>query len=283
MLDRFSASAFGRQLHDLGITYCNINSTHVKMVLASAPTHHDSSHRARRMLLGLSLEKEQREQFERRFRTRLCPTYGMTETLGVVASESPGGPRRDGGAGRVLRGYEVDIRDTENRSLATGEVGRICVRSLQRYALAASYLNNSELTDETFVDGWLLTGDLGYVDDDGFLFCIGRLNDVIKRSGYNVAPAEIERVIGEIVGVKDVAVVSAPDRVREEAIVAFVTAEHEIAERDILEACMNKLAPYKVPQVVKIVDELPLTFIGKIDRTQLRALASREVLPDGKS
>jgi crotonobetaine/carnitine-CoA ligase len=282
-VDRFSASSFGKQLYELDITYCNLNSTNVKMILASPPTSFDSAHHANRMLLGLSLADDQRREFERRFNSRLCPTYGMTETLGVVASESPGGPRRYGSAGRVLRGYEIEIRDAEGRAATPGEIGRICIRGLQRHALAAHYFNDPELSRQAFVDGWLLTGDIGYADDDGYLFYVGRLHDVIKRSGYNVSPAEIERVIGEVSGVKDVAVVSTPEPVREEAIVVYLTAQTHVREADIFAACSLKLAPYKLPQVVRIVDELPLTFIGKVDRAQLREWAAREMLSGGES
>jgi crotonobetaine/carnitine-CoA ligase len=274
IVPRFSSSAFGRQLAELDITYCSINATNVKLLLNTPPTPFDGTHRCRRMLLGLSLENELRREFEDRFATRLCGTYGFTE-IGVVTAESPSGVARPGSAGRILRGYVASIVDDDGGEVARGATGELLLASTQRHGLAQGYLHDDEKTREAFRDGWFHTGDVGYIDDDGYFWFVERKKDIIKRAGFNVAPAEVERVIRELPGVLEVAVVGVPDRFREEAVVAYIVAERSamLAEDDVLAACRAKLASYKVPQLVQFIDEMPVNFLGKIERRRLRERA----------
>jgi crotonobetaine/carnitine-CoA ligase len=289
MIPKFSASQFARQLVEYDITYCNMNSTNIKMVLNNEASEYERKHRARRMMLGLTLEAPDWLRWEERFNTRLIPTYGLTESLGICIAQSPFDPSKPGSSGRVMRGFEIKIVDDDGKEAGTGTAGEVVIRPTQRHGVAQGYYRDPAKTRESFRNGWLHSGDRGYFDEDGYFWFTGRNKDMIKRSGYNVAPAEIERVIAAVPGVKECAAVGTPDAIREEAIVAYVipSSPGAVTEEHVLEACAASLAEYKVPQFVKLVDEFPLNFLGKLERKILRQWAlefeikSREKLPLG--
>jgi crotonobetaine/carnitine-CoA ligase len=262
MIPKFSASRFGQQLDELGITMTAVNATNVRMLMRHPVTAHDRSHRAWRMMLGLSLAEQEIVAFEQRFGTRLCPTYGLTEGNSIAVIGEPVGPRRPGSAGRVVAGYEVRL---------PGVVGEAEVRSHLPHGVTMGYFRDPGQTAEVYRDGWVRTGDVLRVDADGYLWFVERAKDMIKRSGFNVAPAEVERVIEGVSGVGEVAVVGVPDGVREEAVVAFVVADGPLNVDDVIEACRRELAGYKVPGAVHVIGEIPRSVLGKVDRNALRA------------
>jgi crotonobetaine/carnitine-CoA ligase len=275
MIPKFSASQFAQQLCEHDITYCNMNSTNIKMVLNNEPSEYERRHRTRRMMLGLTLDAADWLRWEERFNTRLIPTYGLTESLGICVALSPHDPPRPGSSGRVMRGYQAMVIDDDGGELPPGSPGEIVIRSLQRHGVTQGYYRDPVKTSEVFRDGWIHSGDLGYFDADGYFWFTGRKKDMIKRSGYNVAPAEIERVIAGVPGVKECAVVGTPDAIREEAIAAYIvpTAPGSVTKAAVIEACAASLAEYKVPQFVKLIDQMPLNFLGKLERKVLREWA----------
>jgi crotonobetaine/carnitine-CoA ligase len=273
MIPKFSASSFGHQLVEYGATFTAVNATHVKMILNNPVTAYDSAHAVRRMILGMTLTPEQIVDFETRFRTRLFGTYGLTETLTAMVVGEPSGLGPHAAAGRVARGYSLRVVDENEEILPAGTVGEALIFSHQRHGLTMGYFKDPVKTREAFVDGWLHTGDFVRVDEGGYVWYEGRKKDMIKRSGFNVAPAEVERVIQEIAGVSEVAVVGCPDDMREEAIVAFVVADTQMFEADVIVVCAKQLAHYKVPQVVEFLEALPENFLGKVDRNELRVRA----------
>jgi carnitine-CoA ligase len=272
---KFTASGFGELLCESDATFCNMNSTHVKMVLAHPQTAYDAQHRTWRMLLGLSLSPEESEEFEKRFHTRLCATYGLTEACGTNIAIPPTDPDRRGCAGRVVRGYSAKVVDDNDDEVSTGTMGELCVRSYQRHGICQGYFADPQLTMELIRGDWLYTGDMGYFDDDGYFWFVERKKDTIKRAGFNVAPAEVERVLRDHPAVRDVAVVGTPDPMREEEIVAFVVCEADapVTEGVLVEVCRASLSEYKVPQKVVFVDALPVNFLGKLERRVLREWA----------
>lgn len=277
MVPKFSASAFGQALVENQATFAPVNSTHVKMILRNPETEYDRAHNARRMMLGLTLSPEEFVAFEKRFDTTLMGSYGLTEALGVVVIGEPVGPRKIASAGRIVRGYTMKVVDDDGKSLGPNLPGEALIRSHQRHGTAMGYYKDQERTRYAFGEGWLRTGDVVRVDDDGFVWFVERKKDMIKRSGYNVAAAEVERVIHSVPGVREAAVVGTPDAMREEAIVAFVAPESGDVEleEDVFAQCDHELADYKRPQYVVIVDALPVNFLGKIERKKLRERALR--------
>jgi carnitine-CoA ligase len=278
---KFSASRFGQLLCDEDISLCMMNAATVRMVMMSPETPADRSHRAWRMKFGLTLPSDEMMAFERRFGTRLCPTYGSSEGL-ISIFGACFGPRRLGSAGRVVPGYEVRLVDPRGSEVPLGMAGEAQVRSEQRYGISPGYYGDVEATGRARTDGWLITGDVLRFDAAGYAWFVERATDMIKHSGFNVAPAEVERVIKDHPGVEDAAVVGVPDRVRQEAIVAFVKVASgwQVGSEDVLKACRTRLSTYKVPQFITIVDELPVNALGKVQRRELRTIA-RELYGEG--
>jgi crotonobetaine/carnitine-CoA ligase len=274
MVSRFSASDFGRQLRDFDITFCSVNATHVRMIMAKSPDPADSRHRAWRMMLGLSIEQAERDAFETRFATRLCPTYGLTEGAAITAIGEPLGPRGPASGSRVVPGYRVRLVDDAGQVVAAGTPGEAEIRSDHPHGITRGYYRDQKATQAAFRDGWLRTGDILCADADGWLTFVERRKDMIKRSGFNIAPAEVERAIRTIPGVREAAVVGLPDPVREESIVAFVSGPLGLTADDVLAACAVELAGYKVPQRIEFLAELPRDILGKVDKKVLRAKAS---------
>ncbi len=198
--------------------------------------------------------------------------WGMTElnTMGTW-SGLPGKPG-PGTIGVPMIG-EVKIAGDDGRVLPRGEAGEILYRGLQA---AKGYLNRPDETAATFLpDGWVRTGDLANMDNDGFLHFIDRKKDLIIASGYNIAPVEIEYMILENPCVLDVAVVGVPDAYRGETVKAFVVLEPEfrgqVTSDDIIAFCRGRMAAFKVPAIVELREELPKNALGKTLRRVLRA------------
>ncbi|MDX1619509.1 MAG: AMP-binding protein [Nitriliruptorales bacterium] len=196
--------------------------------------------------------------------------YGCTESAGVISANAPGEARL-GSVGRPLPGYDVRIRDEDGNDLPVGEAAEIVVRSR---GCASEYWNAPEDSSSTFRDGWLHTGDVGRFDEDGFLYVVDRMKDLIIRNGFNVYPRDVEDALLDQPGVALAGVVGRPDAEVGEEIVAFVSpaAGFELDPEQLQAAARERLGPYKYPREVKIVEQVPLTPVMKIDRKALRAM-----------
>ena len=173
-------------------------------------------------------------------------------------------------AGRVGPWTCLEIRSEDNRALATGEIGEIAVRGAGQMT---AYFGPPELTDEKIRDGWVLTGDIGYLDENGFLYIVDRKGAMIISGGYNIWPAELERVIGDIPGILEVAVVPVPDERWGETPLAICVVDDgkQVSEQQITEVCRTRLGSYKKPGRVEFrTTRLPLNSVGKIDRKLLK-------------
>jgi acyl-CoA synthetase (AMP-forming)/AMP-acid ligase II len=171
--------------------------------------------------------------------------------------------------GRPLLGVEVAVRDDDDRPLGSNDVGRVFVRS---GSLMRGYDANPEATAEVLSDGWLRTGDMGFVDDEGYVHLVDRETDMIIRGGQNVYPAEVERVLREHPAVEDAAVVGRPEASWGEVPVAFVVTggDGDADGGAVLEFAAGRLARYKRPVEVRTVDELPRNAAGKVLKKILR-------------
>ena len=196
--------------------------------------------------------------------------YGLTETSALVSTNPPGRVRA-GSVGVPPPGAEIRIVGEDGRELAPREVGEVCCRS--RFVMSG-YWRDPELTSQTLRDGWLHTGDMGYVDEDGYLFIVDRKKDLIIRDGFNVFPRDVEDALLEHPTVARVGVVGRPDPVHGEEVVAFVSARPgcEASADELVAFGKERIGAHKYPRDVRIVGSLPLTPIGKVDRKALRAL-----------
>jgi long-chain acyl-CoA synthetase len=183
--------------------------------------------------------------------------YGLTETSALVSTNRPDAIRY-GTVGVPVPGTEVRIDD-----------GEVCVRS---ELLMKGYWNAPELTAETIRDGWLYTGDMGRLDEHGYLTILDRKKDLILRGGFNVFPRDVEEALLEHPSVATACVLGRPDDVHGEEVVAFVTLSEEIAPDELIAFGRERLGGYKYPREIHVLDALPLTSIGKLDRNALREL-----------
>jgi len=209
------------------------------------------------------------KDFEAKFGIPLLEGYGLSEASPVVAKNPIHGVRKPGSIGRPIPNVEVSVQAESGNLLGVGEIGEICVRGGN---VMMGYWNQPEETARAMRNGWLLTGDIGFHDADGYFYITDRKKDMLLVNGNNVYPREIEEVIYQYPGVKEAAVIGVPDARKGEQPVAFVTAaEGQILhEKAILQHVRNKLADYKVPKKVVFLPGLPRNAAGKVLKTALR-------------
>jgi long-chain acyl-CoA synthetase len=221
---------------------------------------------------GAPLPVEVKRRFEELTGCTLVEAYGLSETSPGVTSNPLFGVSKEGSIGLPFPGTIIEIHDLDQpgRLLPVGENGEICVRGPQ---VMAGYWNRPEATAKTIVDGALHTGDIGYMDEDGYTFLIDRLKDLIICSGFNVYPRVIEEAIYRHESVAEVTVCGVPDDYRGEAPKAFVRLKegHELSADALLAFLEDKLSKIEMPEYVEFRDELPKTMIGKLSKKELVA------------
>src|SRR5829696_2947955 len=215
-----------------------------------------------------------RAAFEDKFGLPVLATYGLSEAPTVVAIDPIAGRHVPGASGRPLPHLDVRIAGADGGTLAAGETGEVCVSAApgdDRYRLMLGYWNRPDASAETLAGGELHTGDLGYLDDEGYLHLRDRKSLVIIRGGANVYPAEVERVLLEAPGVRAAAVFGVPDERLGERVVGAVETEAgaELDEAAVRTHCLANLARYKVPERFLVVPQLPRNAMGKIVRPDL--------------
>jgi long-chain acyl-CoA synthetase len=222
------------------------------------------------------LMAETKRRFEELTGGRIVEGYSLTEAMLACAVNPVNGPNKLGSVGMPLPDVEVRIVDVDTGKgpLQPGEVGEVLIRAPQ---LMAGYWDDPEETAATVRvhegERWLHTGDLGYLDEDGYLFIVDRIKDLIKTSGYQVWPREIEEVIATHPAVAEVGVAAVPHEARGEVAKAWVVLApgRQATAEEIRDHCRDKLAPYKVPAQVEFRDALPMTMAGKVLRRALTA------------
>ena len=221
-----------------------------------------------------------REVIDRMGAERITIAYGQTEASPVITQTLADDSieRRVSTVGKVLPGVEVRLIDPETGSeVATGEQGELQSRSSM---VMKGYYNMPEATaDAIDSEGWLHTGDLATVDQDGYYKITGRLKDMIIRGGENIYPREIEEFLYTHPDVADVQVIGVPDQRYGEEVMAWVMLRQDgqSSPEEIREFCRGKIAHYKVPRYVKIADEFPMTVTGKIQKFRMREMAVEEL------
>jgi acyl-CoA synthetase (AMP-forming)/AMP-acid ligase II len=197
--------------------------------------------------------------------------YGQSEACPItIRCEKHGAEKRDT-VGRAASNAEIGIVDEEGNLLPSGEIGDIVTRGDQVFD---EYFNDPQETSEAFrlAHGWLLTGDVGFLDDDGFLTLVDRSKDMLVSGGENVYPAEIENTLYQHDAVVECAVFGIPDERWGEVPAAHVVlvSDAAVSEEELIDFCATKIARFKRPRVVRFVSELPKTAVGKIRKNELR-------------
>jgi long-chain acyl-CoA synthetase len=213
-------------------------------------------------------------EFEEKFKVPLIEGYGLSEASPVVSKNPLKGTHKSGSIGIPIANVEISIQDDNGKILGPNETGEICVRGGN---VMQGYWNQPEETKKAFRNDWLLTGDVGHRDADGYYFITDRKKDMLIVNGINVYPREIEEVIYHYPGVKEAAVIGVPDERRGELPMAFVSpAEGQtLVEKDLQQFIRGKLADFKTPKQIVIMPALPKNATGKILKTELRKLAAK--------
>ena len=219
---------------------------------------------------GASIPAPVLDAFEKRFGVLILEGYGLTETASTTTFNVSVVERRAYSVGKPIWGTQTEVWDDQGRALPPGQdhVGEVVTRGLH---VMKGYLNSPEATAAAFAGGWFHTGDLGYFDEDGFLFIVGRIKELIIRGGYNVYPAEIEDVLLGHPAVAEAAVVGIPDDRLGEEVMAVVVLRPgaELTGPELTAYCKERVAVYKYPRVIEFRDALPRNTLGKVLKDKL--------------
>ena len=242
--------------------------------LAKAPDikNHDLSHFKFCISGGAPLPLEVKREFERMSGCALVEGYGLSETSPVTHINPVAGPIKEGSIGLPVPGTIMSLRDLgdPSKEVPLGEKGEICIAGPQ---VMKGYWKKPGETAATFVGEFFRTGDVAYMDSDGFTFIVDRIKDLILCSGFNVYPRRIEEAIYEHPAVEEVTVIGVPDPYRGEAPKAFVKlrAGHQATAEEIMEFLKPRISKIELPAKIEFREELPKTLIGKLSKKELKA------------
>ena len=246
-----------------------------RMMIKEDLTKYDLSSVTHATIAGEALNPEVFKQLEKLTGLQVMEGFGQSESTLMIGNLA-GASHKLGSMGKPVPGYEIDIVDPEGKSVDVGETGEIVVKTdeYKPCGLFTEYYNDSEKTRDAWHDGLYHTGDIAWRDEDGFYWYVGRIDDVIKSSGYRIGPFEIESVIMELPYVLECGVSAAPDEIRGQVVKASIvltkgTEPTEELKKEIQAYVKKKTAPYKYPRIVEFRTELPKTVSGKIIRNKL--------------
>lgn len=266
---RFSASNHWKLCKQYGVNSFSASPTILSILLETDPANDVPDHNLKYVKVASApTSVDLATRFEARFgKGLLLETYGLTETTASNVWNPLHGPRHFGSIGKALPPHEIRVVDENGETLPLGEAGEVVVRGP---TVMKGYLRNPEATAKTIRNGWVHTGDVARMDENGFVFIAGRKSETIIRGGENISPLEVEQVIARHPAVLEAAAVGVPDRIWGETVAACVVKRSEVSESELIQFCKQKLASFKVPQRIAFVDELPRNPIGKFVRRALR-------------
>ena len=271
VLQSYSASRYWAQVRRHRCTFISIVPMILRTLLAQPPQATDAQHDLRTAFYALPTSDAEWTAFENRFAVRLIEGYGLSETFGICAANPVihGTPKRHC-IGLPVLGRQIRVVDDAWADLPAGQTGGIVV---QGAPIFMGYHRNPEASHASLHDGWLITGDNGWFDDDGYLHFLDRSKDLIKRAGENIAAGEVERVLSEHPAVAECAVIGVFDPLRDEAVKAVIVLRAGLTatDQELTDWCARALARFKVPTLFEYRAALPKTSIGKIMKYQLRA------------
>ena len=277
---RFDADVHLRLIGKLGVTTFCAPPTVYRLFAQIDLAHYELGSLRHCFSAGEPLNPEAMRVWKAATGTELYDGYGQTETINIVAN-FPCLPVRPGSMGKPVPGCETEVVDDEGRVVPVGEIGHIAVRDSDPPApgLFDGYYDDDESTAKSFHHGWYYTGDTATRDDEGYIWFVGRADDIISSAGYRISPFEVESALTEHPAVAESAVVGVPDDLRGQIVKAYVTlaAGFEPSDElvsDIQEFVKRQTAPYKYPREIEFRAALPKTISGKIRRVELREQAT---------
>lgn len=207
------------------------------------------------------------EGFERKFHCRILEGYGLSEASAALTGHSLEIPGKPGSVGKALPGVELLIVDQNDQPVPVGEVGEVIARGPN---IMRGYYNMPQETVTALHNGWLHTGDMGRLDEDGYLYIVERKKDLIIRGGFNIYPRDVEEVLNRYPAVIEAAVVGVPSERMGEEVKAFVVTRSPVDAETLMGYCRESLANYKTPSQIEFIAALPRNAVGKIDKKELR-------------
>jgi len=242
-------------------------------VLLNHPTadKYDTSSLQRCTISAAPVTAELYRAFTTKFKCQMYEGYGLTEASPAVALCRPSMPLKNGACGTPLPGVEVKIFDARDQELRPHEQGEIVVRGPN---VMKGYYKDPEATADALRGGWLHTGDVGYLDEENYLYITDRIKDMIIKGGYNLYPSEIEGYLEEHPSIQEVSVIGIPDKKYGEEVMAFVVVKpgQELCTQDVIAYAHSRMTKFKCPSRVKFVDALPKSLVGKVLKQELRKL-----------
>lgn len=274
--DRFDASDILPMFAKYNITTFCAPPTMYRMLIKQDLSHYDLSSIKHASTAGEALNPEVFRQFEAQTGLQIYEGFGQTETT-LTIGNLIGNKQKIGSMGKPIPSYDLVLVDENDQPVAPGENGEICIRADKEHrmpGLFAGYYRDEAQTAEVWHDGLYHTRDVAWQDEDGYLWYVGRRDDVIKSSGYRIGPFEIESVIMELPYVLECGVSAAPDEIRGQVVKASIvlvkgTEGTDELKKEIQDYVKKHTAPYKYPRIVVFKDELPKTISGKIMRNKL--------------
>ena len=273
--DRFDAEKILPLFKKYNITTFCAPPTMYRMLIKQDLSRFDLSTIEHASTAGEALNPEVFRQFENHTGLKIMEGFGQSESTLIIGNLA-GGSHKIGSMGKPVPLYDVHLISPEGEDVGVGENGEICINISNGLpcGLAYAYEGNPEITAETWRDGYYHTGDLAWRDEDGFLWYVGRADDVIKSSGYRIGPFEIENVIMELPYVLECGVSAAPDEIRGQVVKASIVLVNgyegsDELKKEIQNYVKSRTAPYKYPRIVEFYESLPKTTSGKIIRKLL--------------
>lgn len=266
--DARDLAALAREIRDLPVTgMVGVNTLYSALAGHEEFRKLDFSHLRYTSAGGMAITDDTARRWEGLTGVEISEGYGLTETSPIVCANLPGQSHL-GTVGKAISETEVKVIDDQGFELPPGKPGELCVKGPQ---VMSGYWQRPEETENVFTDdGWLRTGDIATIDQEGYVRIVDRLKDMILVSGFNVYPNEVENVLSGHDDIVECAVVGVPDEKSGEVVKAFVvTSNPDLGEQEIRDFCRGALAPYKVPKSVEFRDQLPKSNVGKILRRLL--------------
>jgi acyl-CoA synthetase (AMP-forming)/AMP-acid ligase II len=272
LMEKFSASRFWDDVREYGVTTSSLMRT-IPQILLSLPEKPDDRDNPLRLIVTL-LSPDMHLRFEERFGVRGVPSYSLTEDI-LSAIGPQNMPREKLGSCGIALAPEVHriaIHDEQGRPLPPGTAGEIVKQSP---TVMKGYYKNPEATAKALKNGWLYTGDLGYLDEDGYLYFVDRVKDMVRRGDENISSEEVERVLNSHPAVAESAVIAVPDLIRGEEVKAYIVLKppatpETVPADEIWSFCKPHLAAFKVPRYLEYRDDLPKTPSSKVQKNILR-------------
>jgi crotonobetaine/carnitine-CoA ligase len=268
LLEKFDASTFWQDVTEYEATVFYYLGS-ILPILLKLPVTEDEKNSKLRLAVGAQANPVMIGEYEKRWNLKMIELYGMTEGGGTI---NPLNARKKGSCGKAFFDHEVRVVDENDIEKSSGEIGEIIFKGP---SLTLGYWNNQKATSEAYRNGWMHSGDMGYMDNEAYLFFVDRKKDIIRRNGENISSAEIEKVLMAHPKIVEAAAIPVRDEIRNEEVKVYVVLKENedresLSPEKIIAWCEARLASFKIPRYIDYLDSLPKTPTQKIQKSILK-------------